>query len=313
MDYVWKVKADNRISLGSCDPDWTAALEEDTANTRLAGLTAELSELQTLLYSAATHSVLVVLQGMDTSGKDGTIRHVFGPINPAGCHVTPFKAPTPNERAHDFLWRIHHHTPAQGMIGIFNRSHYEDVVTARVLKLAPGKLWKARYGHIRDFEELLSEHNTLIFKFFLHISKEEQEERLHARERDATKSWKLAVDDWENRALWDKYQKAYEDSFVETSTKRAPWFVVPANKKWYRNLAVAETLVSGLRKYRKEWLEVLEEQSRTRVAELQAWRLAHPIKEGKRAGENSDASRPGTKPPADVISPNPPEGDPSDS
>ncbi len=202
--------------------------------------------LQESLWAEHRHKVLVVLQGMDTSGKDGTIRHVFEGVNPLGVRVAAFKAPTEEELDHDFLWRVHPKVPGKGEMVIFNRSHYEDVLVARVQKLAPPEVWRRRYDQINDFERLLAETDTTILKFFLHISKEEQRERLQARLDDPQKRWKFRKGDLLDRAHWDEYMEAYEDALARTSHKHAPWYVVPADKKWYRNLMVAEVLVKAL-------------------------------------------------------------------
>ena len=216
--------------------------------------------MQELLYAVQTESVLVILQGRDTSGKDGTIRHVAGPLNSQSCTVASFKVPTEEELAHDFLWRAHAQTPRTGDIKIFNRSHYEDVLVARVHELAPKQVWRERYEHINAFERLLADSSTIILKFYLHISKDEQEKRLLKRETDPIKSWKLSVGDWKEREYWDDYTKAYEDAINRCSTKHAPWFIVPADKKWFRNLAVAEALRDALMPFKKKWLARLEEE-----------------------------------------------------
>jgi PPK2 family polyphosphate:nucleotide phosphotransferase len=216
--------------------------------------------------------VLVVLQGRDTAGKDGTIKHVAGCLNPRGVHVVSFGVPTLEERQHDFLWRVHRHAPRLGEFAIFNRSHYEDVLVVRVHGLAPKKLWKARYGHIADFEELLAEHGTIVLKYFLHISKKEQKKRLLERERDARTAWKLSANDWKERECWDEYTEAYEDAIAKTACRHAPWTVVPADAKWYRNLVVAESIVDALRERRKDWERTLAEMGRKARAELAAHR-----------------------------------------
>jgi PPK2 family polyphosphate:nucleotide phosphotransferase len=192
--------------------------------------------------------VLVVLQGMDTSGKDGTIRHVMTGASPQSCKVTSFKQPTSHELAHDFLWRVHQAVPEKGNIGIFNRSHYEDVLVVRVHKLVPKKIWAARYDEINRFEKYLAENGTTILKFFLHISKDEQKRRIEERIANPTKHWKLSPADIEERQYWDDYTEAYEDAISRCSTKYAPWFIIPANHKWFRNLAVSKILVEALEK-----------------------------------------------------------------
>ncbi|MDQ3441579.1 MAG: polyphosphate kinase 2 family protein [Planctomycetota bacterium] len=206
-----------------------------------------LDELQERLYAEAKHGVLVVLQAMDTGGKDGTIESVFSAVDPQGCSVTSFKGPSTLELAHDYLWRIHQVVPAKGMIGIFNRSHYESVLVERVRNLVPKEVWSRRYKHINDFERLLSDEGFTIVKFFLHISKDEQKQRLEARLAKAEKHWKFNPGDLKERERWDDYQQAYEDALRECSTKHAPWYVVPADKKWFRNWVVSDVLVRTLK------------------------------------------------------------------
>lgn len=216
----------------------------------MAGLRAQLHDLQKVLYAEGKHKVLIVIQAMDTGGKDGCIRHVFSSIDPQGIMVTPFKGPSEEELAHDYLWRIHQHCPAAGHLAIFNRSHYEDIIAVRVKKLAPQEVWERRYEHIRNFEQMLADEGTVILKFFLHIDKDEQRERLQARLDEPAKHWKFNPDDLKDRARWDDFMKAYEDVLSKTSTDDAPWFVIPADRKWYRNLVVAEIVrdaLSGLK------------------------------------------------------------------
>jgi PPK2 family polyphosphate:nucleotide phosphotransferase len=211
-------------------------------------LLEELSSLQERLYAEGTRSILVVLQGLDASGKDGTIRRVFTGVNPQGCRVTSFKAPTPLELAHDFLWRVHAECPARGMIGIFNRSHYEDVVTVRVLGLAPEEVWRRRPQRIVEFERLLTEEGTTVLKCFLHVSAAEQLERFAERIADPSKRWKYNPDDEKTARRYAEYTVAYEEALTETSTERAPWYVIPADRNWVRNHAVATVLVEALRR-----------------------------------------------------------------
>lgn len=233
--------------LDQRNPGDTLGLDsEDAARVHQAVLLDRLNDLQYLLYAERTRSVLLVLQGMDTSGKDGTIRHVMAGLDPSGCRVTSFKAPSPEELGHDFLWRIHKAVPARGEIGVFNRSHYEDVLIARVRELVPAKVWKARYHQINSFEKLLADTGTVIVKCFLHISKREQKERLLARLKDHRKVWKFSPGDIEERKLWPKYMKAYEDALSRCSTPHAPWYIVPADHKWVRNAVIAEILVKAL-------------------------------------------------------------------
>jgi PPK2 family polyphosphate:nucleotide phosphotransferase len=212
--------------------------------------------------------VLIVLQGVDTAGKDGTIRQVATALNPAGCTVAAFKEPTAEELSHDFLWRIHRQAPASGMIAFFNRSHYEDVLVARVHKLVPAEEWKQRYKEINDFERMLARNGTLVLKFFLHLSKDEQRKRLLAREQEPDKAWKIAAADWQERRYWDNYEAAYEDALGKCSAEWAPWYIVPANHKWYRNYVVARTVVERLSKHEASWKAGLLERGKRELAAL---------------------------------------------
>jgi len=244
----------------------------EDATEEFESLGEELFELQDLLWGARTHAVLVVLQGRDTAGKDGAIKHVVGCLNPRGVHVTSFGVPTEEEREHDFLWRVHRHAPRRGEFGIFNRSHYEDVLVVRVHDLVPKQIWGERFEHINDFEELLSEHGTIVLKYFLHISKDEQKKRLLEREQDPRTAWKLNVGDWEEREKWDEYTDAYEDAISRTSTKRAPWHIVPADAKWYRNIVIARSIAQALRPYKKVWRDKLDQVGGRKKAELEAYK-----------------------------------------
>ena len=230
------------------DPGSIEGAPGDRATTEAAteALTERLADLQTRLWAEGRRSVLVVLQGIDTSGKDGTISHVFRGLNPLGLRVASFKAPTDNELAHDFLWRVHAQTPAVGEIGIFNRSHYEDVLVVRVRKLVKPAVWRARYGHINAFEALLAGAGTTLVKVFLHLSMAEQGRRLDARLADPAKAWKVQASDFEDRKLWAPYAEAFEQMLTETSTVHAPWFVVPADSKWFRNWAVTNLVIETL-------------------------------------------------------------------
>ena len=203
--------------------------------------------MQTVLYAEARRSVLVVLQGIDAGGKDGTIRHVMSGLNPQGVTVTSFKVPEGEEKRHDYLWRVHRAVPEWGDIGIFNRSHYEDVLVVRVHDLVPKSVWSKRYDQINDFERMLTENGVRILKFFLLISKDEQAKRLAARLEDPTKNWKFSADDTKERKFWDDYMQAYEDAITKCSTEAAPWYVIPSNHKWFRNLAVAQILRDEMR------------------------------------------------------------------
>jgi len=272
MPYAHKITETHPIKLKDFDPGADAGLKREEGEEKLAELCDELTRLQELLYAANDHSALVVLQGRDTSGKDGAIKNVMGPLNSLGCNVASFKVPTEKELSHDFLWRIHQKTPAKGEITIFNRSHYEDVLVARVHHLAPEKVWRARYDQINAFEKLLADSDTVILKFYLHISREEQEERLLEREQDRTKYWKLSVGDWKEREYSDAYTRAYEDAISRCSAPHAPWFIVPANKKWFRNLAVAEAIVAALKPFEKHWLKKLDEVGRHEKALIEQYR-----------------------------------------
>lgn len=272
MGYATRITPGQTVDLAAIDSGATAGLEKEQGVAEFEALGAELRELQELLYGASHHSLLVVLQGMDTSGKDGAISHVFDFVNPQGCNVASFKVPTTVELAHDFLWRCHDDAPQRGQITIFNRSHYEDVLVVRVHDLAPEKVWRRRYEHINNFEALLAASNTIVVKFMLHISKKEQQERLIEREQDVSKAWKLSAGDWREREHWHAYQEAYTDALHHCSTEAAPWYVVPANKKWFRNLAIMETLVTTLRPLRQEWLDVLTKQGQQALEELQRYR-----------------------------------------
>jgi PPK2 family polyphosphate:nucleotide phosphotransferase len=247
-------------------------MQKPEAQALFGELNEELFVLQDLMWGAKTHSLLIVLQGRDGAGKDGTVKHVVGGLNPRGVSVVSFGVPTAEELRHDFLWRVHLQTPRLGEVSIFNRSHYEDVLVVRVHDLVKKPVWKARYGHINDFESVLAEQGCIILKFFLHISPEEQEQRLLAREKDPIDAWKLNVDDWKDRELWDDFTEAYEDAISRCAARHAPWIVIPADAKWFRNLAVAEAVTRALRPYRKKWMETLEDEGKVRRAELTAWR-----------------------------------------
>jgi PPK2 family polyphosphate:nucleotide phosphotransferase len=244
----YRITKGREFRLADWDPGETKGFDGGKVEARaeLAELTSKLDDLQEKLYANGRHRVLVVLQGMDTAGKGGTIRRVFEGVNPSGVRVAAFKAPTEPELAHDFLWRIHPQVPGNGEIVIFDRSHYEDVLIVRVRELVPPKRWKARYRHIRDFERMLADEGTAICKFFLHISKDEQGERLQARLDNPHKHWKFRLSDLEERKRWDDYQEAYEAAIQQTSARQAPWYVVPADHKWYRDLVVCRTLVKTL-------------------------------------------------------------------
>jgi PPK2 family polyphosphate:nucleotide phosphotransferase len=240
------VQPGSKVDLGTIDSSATHGHRKDRAADELAAGLTRLAELQDRLWAEGRHAVLVVLQGIDASGKDGTIRHVMGAFNPQGCTVSAFKVPTAIELAHDYLWRIHQRVPARGEIGVFNRSHYESVLVERVESLVPKAVWARRYGQINTFEGTLAAAGTTIVKFFLHIDRAEQRLRFEGRLTDPTKAWKFRLADLEVRRRWDDYMAAYEDALSRCSTDVAPWYVIPANKKWFRNLAVAEILADTL-------------------------------------------------------------------
>ena len=245
----YRVKPASKIALKDWDPADKSAYDGDKEDgrDRLDALTDELEALQELLYAEHKYKVLIVLQGMDTSGKDGTIRHVFEGVNPQGVRVASFKVPTAEELAHDYLWRVHKQTPGSGEIVIFNRSHYEDVLVVRVHGLVSSEVWSRRYAQINDFERRLVEEGTTILKFFLHIDLDEQKERLQARLDEPAKRWKFNLGDLKERKRWPEYIQAYEAVLNQTSTAWAPWYIVPANRKWYRNLVVATVIVETLK------------------------------------------------------------------
>jgi len=249
MTQPFLVQPGTAVDLADHDPDHTGDYRSkgETKAERERN-TEKLRDLQQVLWAEGKHALLIVLQAMDAGGKDGTIRHVFRGVNPQGCQVTSFKVPTPEELAHDYLWRIHRAVPQKGYIGIFNRSHYEDVLVVRVHNLVPEVVWRERYEQINHFEKLLADNGTTILKFFIYISKEEQKKRFEARLRDPHKNWKFSMGDVEERAHWDDYMAAFETALSRCSTPWAPWYIVPANHKWYRNLVVSNIIVETLEK-----------------------------------------------------------------
>jgi PPK2 family polyphosphate:nucleotide phosphotransferase len=244
----YRVKPGEQVDLSQWDPNDKIAFdgEKREGRKRLLELNETLEALQELLYAEHKHKVLIILQAMDAGGKDGTIRHVFEGVNPQGVRVAGFKKPTPEELGHDYLWRIHKQTPGKGEMVIFNRSHYEDVLVVRVHNLVPPEVWSKRYNHINNFELMLAEEGTTILKFFLHINLEEQKERLQARLDEPGKHWKFNPGDLAERKRWPEYMKAYEEALSKTSTDWAPWYIVPANRKWYRNLVIATVIIETL-------------------------------------------------------------------
>lgn len=276
QEFTYRVKPGETVHLSGIPTDQKAGLDREEAESRLANLGAELTALQELLYGAAAQSALIILQGMDTSGKDGTIRRALTWLNPQGCRVVSFKEPTPAESAHDFLWRVHAATPDHGFAAIFNRSHYEDVLVPRVQHLVPKDVWSARYQQINDFERLLVASGTIVLKFFLHISKKEQRKRLLERESEPSKAWKIAVSDWQTREQWSDYMAAYEELLTRCSTDVAPWHIVPADHKWFRDLAVTSAVVEALRRRKPDWEADLLARGKVQLAKVREYRAAHP-------------------------------------
>jgi len=247
------IRIDSRIWLRDFNPDYHEGLDKERTREKTEKLCLRIGELQHLLYANHRHSVILLFQGMDASGKDGAGKRVLEHVTPAGIETANFKTPSADELAHDFLWRIHKAVPRRGNIGVFNRSQYEDVLVVRVLKLQPREVWSARYAQINAFEKILAGNNVIQLKFFLHISKDEQARRLKARLNDPAKNWKFEMSDLEMRAHWSEFQKAYEDAINCCSTSWAPWHIVPANHKWYRDYVVARTVVDALEKLKTKW------------------------------------------------------------
>jgi len=243
------VKPGDKVDLSKWDPNDTGDFKGGKAEglEEVMKLNTKLEELQEILYAGHRHKVLIVLQALDTGGKDGVIRRVFDGVNPQGVRVASFKVPTEEELDHDYLWRVHKVVPGKGEMVIFNRSHYEDVLVVRVHNIVPPAMWKKRYEQIKAFERHLTENGTTILKFYLHIDRDEQKERLQARLDDPTKRWKFRLGDLEERKLWTDYIKAYEDALSKTSTDHAPWYIVPANRKWYRDLVISSVLAETLK------------------------------------------------------------------
>ncbi len=247
MTDAFLVPPDTHVNLADYDPGYTGGYGKKTAaKAQVKHNVSRLGELQEVLWAEGKHALLIVLQALDAAGKDGTIAHVMRGVNPQGCQVTSFKVPTEEELDHDFLWRIHKAAPRRGYIGIFNRSHYEDVLVARVHSLVPEEVWQRRYEQINHFEQLLSGTGTKIVKFFLYVSREEQKKRFEERLQDPRKNWKFSLTDVKERECWDDYLRAYEDALSRCSTPWAPWYIVPADHKWYRNLVVSQVIVQAL-------------------------------------------------------------------
>jgi len=245
---IYRIPPNARVDWSDHDPDAKTGFEggKKQGKTALTEMSKRLAELQRRLWAESKQSLLIILQATDTGGKDGTIRHVFRGVNPQGVHVRNFRVPSEWELAHDYLWRVHQHVPEDGAITVFNRSHYEDVLVVRVRGLAPEEVWSKRYHHISEFERMLADEGTRILKIYLNISREEQAERLRARLAEPDKNWKFRKGDLDDRELWDDFREAYKTAIERTSTDHAPWYVVPANRKWYRNLVVSSILIDTL-------------------------------------------------------------------
>jgi PPK2 family polyphosphate:nucleotide phosphotransferase len=266
---LYRVEPDTKVALAEQDPADTGTYDDaDEARTELAGLTERIADLQARLYAEDQRSLLVVLQGIDAAGKDSSVKHVFSGTNPQGVRVYSFKEPSNEEAAHDFLWRYHQATPAEGMIHVFNRSHYEDVLVTRVKGLVPEERWRSRYDSINDFERMLAREGTTIVKFFLHISKDAQMDRFRERLEREDKHYKFSANDVRERRNWDAYQEAYEEALNHTSTEWAPWYMVPSDHKWYRNLVVAQTIATVLEEMDPRWPEPEEDLESFAAAEL---------------------------------------------
>jgi len=270
--YAPSTDGSRKVSLAKLDTDGSVHLRKEAGLEELETWGTEFAELGNLLTYAGQHALLVVFQGRDASGKDGAIRKILEFSNIQNAAVAPFKVPSEEERAHDFLWRVHREVPARGHIALFNRSHYEDVIAARVHKLVPEPVWKGRYAHINAFEGLLVDSDVILVKFYLHVSRDEEVERLYAREKDPRTAWKLNPNDWRELPLWDEVTAAYEDAINKCATPEAPWYLVPGDKKWFRNLAVLQRLVLELRPYRTMWLQTLKEMGRQALKEIRALR-----------------------------------------
>jgi PPK2 family polyphosphate:nucleotide phosphotransferase len=287
FEKMFRVKPDKKLRLKDIDPAYKGQHEtEQDATVEIEHFRQKMAKMQSLLYAEKKHSVLVVLQALDAAGKDGTVNHVLSVLNPQGASAVGFKQPTPDQLAHDFLWRVHPHAPGKGEIAIFNRSHYEDVLVTRVHKLINEETCKERYHRIRQFEDLLIENGTTILKFYLHISKQEQLARFEERLEDPARNWKISESDYSERDYWDDYVSAFEDAMMATSTKHSPWFVIPANHKWFRNLAVsqiiAETMEGLHMSYPKPTVDLAEIRRKYHAAE----------REEKEGDKQKNASKP---------------------
>ncbi|MES2659237.1 MAG: PPK2 family polyphosphate kinase [Verrucomicrobiota bacterium] len=266
LERYW-VKPGAKVDFGNYDSGEKTLFQgnKDEFGAQFDELQDQLQQLQKVLYAQNKHRILVVMQAMDTGGKDGCIKHVFSRIDPQGIHVRSFKKPSEEELAHDFLWRVHSKVPSTGQLVIFNRSHYEDIIAVRVKKIFPDEVWKRRQRHVVEFERMLAEEGTTIVKIFLHISKDEQKRRLQARLDNPAKHWKINPDDLVDRARWSEFMTAYEDVIAKTSTEHAPWYVVPADRKWYRNLCVARIMLDTLKKLNMEFPPINWEPASIRI------------------------------------------------
>ncbi len=254
-----------KIRLKQFNPGFTGGMDKTKTKAKTAALTQRIGELQQLLYANSSHSVLLLFQGIDASGKDGAVRSVLHEVNPAGVHVANFKVPSEEERAHDFLWRIHREVPRFGLIGVFNRSHYEAVLAERILGIVPESVWKKRYRQIVDWERILVENGVVLLKFFLHLSREEQAERFRERLENPKKHWKFSSADLEVRARWDDYAKAFEDMLNRTSHDAAPWHLIPADRNWVRDYFVAEAVVEAMEALKLAWPKAREDLSKIKI------------------------------------------------
>jgi PPK2 family polyphosphate:nucleotide phosphotransferase len=266
VDSPYLVKPGRKFKLSDHDPDDTGKFKDkNDVKPAVAANLAKLKDLQEVLYAQGKYALLVVFQAMDAGGKDGAIEHIFSGVNPQGCTVTSFKAPSHRELSHDYLWRYHMAAPPRGMIGIFNRSHYESVLVERVKGIVPKRVWSKRYDHLNAWERMLADENTVILKFFLHISKDEQKRRLEARLRDPHKNWKFDPGDLEERKRWDAYMAAFQDALCKCSTPHAPWYVIPSNQKWFRNWAVSDIIDRTLKRLDLKFPEPIEEVEKYKV------------------------------------------------
>jgi PPK2 family polyphosphate:nucleotide phosphotransferase len=290
--YAAILEGEKKVRLDRFDPGDHAGVDKERALVEMQKLGAELTELTNLLAYAGQQSLLVVVQGRDASGKDGAIRKILEYANVLHARVVGWKAPSSEELAHDFLWRVHKETPAKGKLAIFNRSHYEDVIAVRVHQLVPEKVWRERYRHINDFEELLAENDTIVVKFYLHVSREEQVKRLLEREVDPRTAWKLNVNDWRELPLWDDTTAAYEEALSRCASPRLPWYLVPADRKWFRNLAILERLVLALRPHREGWRERLKKVRAKALPEIQQIRLQMGVGEDGQGANQAKKPRP---------------------